>query len=103
MVKLLTREIKRHILRLDMDALAKLVAQAMGELSFREASAAWGVNSQTLFNIAKGRTRRPSQEVLLAISQGSGVPYDVLALAAYGIIRPPEGAAPVPVLSAPSV
>lgn len=69
-----------------MELLATIVSQAVGDTPFREASARCGLPLMTLFNIANGKTKRPSPEVLRAIEDGLGVPYEDLALAAYGIV-----------------
>lgn len=70
------------------DALATLIKQRMAELglSFRKTDAQCDLPTGTMSSIIYGKTRRPSAEVLQAISRGLDIPYRELALAAYGII-----------------
>jgi transcriptional regulator with XRE-family HTH domain len=71
-------------------ALATLVAQSLRGRSVREVADLCGLPDHQLRDIVYGRTLLPRPDVLEAISKGLGVPYDTLALAAYGVIAPPS-------------
>jgi transcriptional regulator with XRE-family HTH domain len=91
--KILTNVKRRSTVRLMEDALAVLVSQALGGRSIREAAAVCGLADHRLADVLYNRSKRPHPEVLQAIAAGLNVPYEKLALAAYGIIHEAE---PVP-------
>lgn len=75
-------------MQLDMDALPVMLSQTMERqsLSVREAAKLCGVQAGNLGAILYGRSKRPSPELLRAIEKGLGIPYQDLALAAYGVL-----------------
>ena len=64
------------------------------ELSFRAAAALCETQTGNLGAILYGRSKRPTPELLEKISKGLGIPYESLALAAYGVV--PQGSNLVP-------
>lgn len=75
-------------MQLDMDALPVMLSQAMQRqnLSVRETARKCGVSYGNMSSILYGRSKRPSPELLEALSRGLGIPYQDLALAAYGVL-----------------
>lgn len=75
-------------MQLDMDALPVMVSQEMQRqgLSVRGAARVCNVSFANLTSVLYGRSKRPSPELLEGISRGLGIPYEDLALAAYGIV-----------------
>ena len=71
------------------DALSILLSQSLGGLSVREAAELCHLPPHRLRDIIYKRVKRPDEDVLKAIELGLGVPYERLALAAYGIIHDP--------------
>lgn len=71
------------------DALQVLVAQALGSRSVREGAEMCGIPEHRLRDVIYGKSKRPQPDVLEAIERGLGVPYDRLALAAYGRLTEP--------------
>lgn len=77
-------------MRLIMDALPALLSQAMGNRPIREVARTCGLDNHTLLSdILYGKSRRPKPETLQALAAGLNIPYERLALAAYGIIHEP--------------
>ena len=71
------------------DALSILLSQALGKRSVREGAELCNLPPHRLRDIIYKRVKRPDEEVLKAIERGLDVPYERLALAAYGIIHEP--------------
>ena len=70
-----------------MDVLPAMISQAMQRqgLSFQAAADLCHTQTGNLGAIIYGRSKRPNPETLEKISQGLGIPYESLALAAYGV------------------
>ena len=84
---MLTPARRQSTLRLMNDALATLVSQALEGRSVRKAAELCQLPEHQLSAVIYGRSRRPHPDTLLAIAGGLGIPYEKLALAAYGIIH----------------
>lgn len=87
------------MIRLSMDVLASIVAELMGEMSYREASKKWGVPHMTLYGLVNpkpGEHKPPSRDTLLAIAEDDPAKYRRLALAAYGLVTDPAAVERVP-------
>lgn len=78
------------------DALKILVAQAIGNRSVREAAELCGLPEHRLRDVVYGHSKRPNPDVLEAIESGLGIPYDRLALAAYGRLTEPPSLVTAP-------
>jgi transcriptional regulator with XRE-family HTH domain len=70
------------------NALGTKLQQEIDErgLSTRKAAAHCGIKHSTFINVLYGRTKRPDEDVLMAIAEGFDLSYSGLALAAYGVI-----------------
>ena len=75
-------------MRLDMDALPVMISQELQRqgLSVRAAAEQCGISFANMGAILYGRSKRPSPELLNGLSRGLGIPYEDLALAAYGVL-----------------
>lgn len=80
----------------DVSDLAILLKDAIGDRPVREAAERCGVPQQRLYDILYGRSRMPEPDTLRAIERGLGIPYDKLALAAYGVNGSDHDDEPVP-------
>lgn len=75
-------------MRLDMDALPVMISQELQrqDLSVRDAAKQCGISFANMAAILYGRSKRPSPELLDGLARGLGIPYEDLALAAYGVL-----------------
>ena len=86
--KLLQISVRMSNMKLMTNALGMKIQQTIDDLdlSTRKAADRCQVKHGTFVNVLYGRTKRPDEDVLLAISEGLGLSYRELALAAYGVI-----------------
>lgn len=85
-------------MRLMTNALAVKVQQALDEqhLSLRDAGERCNLPFGVIASVTQGRSLRPKPETLDALSQGLGISYRELALAAYGLVTDHDPANRVP-------
>lgn len=87
--KILTPQSRIASMKFMQDALQTLVAQALDGRSVREGADLCGLPEHRLRDVVYGKSKRPQPEVLEAIERGLHIPYDRLALAAYGRLTEP--------------